>query len=820
MENTEYLQNYGKWMAPAQDCNITAVEDVPLADVLDMFGPANQVGVKNPHTKAPLPVQYLRQVIHIEDIRRKRAELAITAHGLYEVYVNGKAITDTRLNPGFTAYNAFLEYQTYDVTEYLQTGENCIAIRLADGWYKGKYGLMAFGGNYGKQTAVIFCLKVEQESGEIIYIGSDNSMVSSTGPEEYSDFLEGEVYDARKEQPGWKEAAFDDSHWNACHEDVDTSCKNLQPESAEPVREVETIPVKQIITTPKGETVLDFGVNIAGYVEMKVHGNAGDVIRLDHFEVLDKDGNYYNSIFGYNRSQTVIYTCKGDGTEVYHPTFTFFGFRYVKVSGYQGELKAEDFCAKVLSTDLQETGTFTCSSSELNRLQSSIVRSQKSNFISIPTDCPQRERAGWTGDVLVYSDTALFNQNVEKFFERWLKSVDAEQLSNGEIPIVVPYVNGYQYFQKPLMGADSSSGWGDVIIHLPWNLYQEYGKEALLREQFPYMKKWMDYVEKQAENKGSEQEDDKYLWNTGFHFGDWLYPSSKDENGNTEMMDGDFCTTGITATVFYALDTQVMSQVCEILGKAELNRHYTELNQKIKKAFRKAYTLPGGKMTVDLQGMYVLALAGNMLEEKQAAETAARLNELIKENGYCLDTGFMSIRYLMDVLQKYGYAETACKILYQTKCPSWLYEIGHDATTVWETWDAIRPDGITTPVSYNHYAFGCVGEWMYRELLGLKRLVPGWKEFEVSPSFDFGLTHAEGSHMVNGHNIQFRWTKEAGNVRYKLHVPDGLTAIVPLDGAQSGSVSVNGKEPEKSATGKTKLRLAPGDYEVAYVSAS
>ena len=822
MDNTKILTTYGKWMAPLQDSNITAIEDVPLDDVLKMFGPANQVGVKNPHTKGAQPVQYLRQVFTVKE-GLQHAKISITAHGLYEVYINGKPVMDTCMNPGFTAYQSFLEYQTYDVTDQITTGANCIAIKLADGWFKGKYGLMAFGGNYGKISSVLFCIETKMEDGTVNYIGSDETMQSLPGAELYSDFLEGEAYDAGKEPQGWKLAEYDASAWNPCTEDVTTTCKNLQPESAEPVRVVDILPVKEVITTPQGDTILDFGANIAGYVEMTLPGIKGETIHLEHFETLDQDGNYYNSIFGYNRNQSVYYTFRGNEEVTYHPAFTFFGFRYVRVSGYSGEIKAENFTAKVLSTDLEQAGAFRCSNEALNQLQENIVRSQVGNFLAIPTDCPQRERAGWTGDVLVYADTALFNQNAEKFFERWLKSVNADQLPNGEIPIVVPYVNGYRYFQKPLMGSDSSSGWGDVIIHLPWSLYQEYGNLELLKAQFPYMKNWMDHVESEAAKKGSDLEDDPYLWNTGFHFGDWLYPSSKDENGNTEMMDGDFCTTSITATAFYAMDAKVMSQISELIGEKEQAVYYYELEQKIKTAFRHAYLKEDGSLSVELQGMYVLALATDLLDEETAQKTAAHLNEMIIKNKNCLDTGFMSIKYLMDVLQRYGYEETAKNVLYQTGCPSWLYEVSQGATTMWETWDAIRTDGVRTPVSYNHYAFGCVGEWMYRELLGLKRTTPGWKTFTVDPTFAFSLDWAEGFHEVNGKKIQLKWKKEGNKVSYDLTVPEGSTAQIPFRNAIAGSISVIKKDTDKNLytsaqNAPEEIQLTAGEYEIIYHS--
>lgn len=832
------LKWYGKWAAPVQNTAITSVRDIELDKVVGMFEAANQVGVKNPYGTPAEPVQYMRKVFCLQNKKIKSADLYITARGLYEAYINGKPVTDTLLNPGFTSYDSFTEYQSYKVDELLQT-DNCIGIKLADGWYKGKYGLMAFGGNYGKETAVLFQIEIlyEDDTREVIF--SDQTMVSTEGAEIYSDFLCGEKYDARKEIEGWncvgtiqncpdeRTGSKDtENSWKPCHILENAGYEGLVPESCPGVKVTECHPVKEILHTPKGETILDFGVNMAGYVEMYVEGEAGTEVTLEHCEVLDENGNFYNSTFGYDRDQKAIYICDGKGGRKYSPSFTFYGFRYVKISGYPSEIEKKNFTAKSISSAIRKTGDFRCSDRMLTKLQENIVRSQKSNFIAVPTDCPQREKAGWTGDVEVYAETAAFNQDVREFLNRWLKCVRADQLDNGEIPIIAPYVEGYKSFQKPLMGADSSSGWGDVIIHLPWMLYQQYDCIEFLQDNFEAMEKWMRFVEKEAEENVPEsftveglspeeakaaRERQKYLWNTGFHFGDWLYPSSKDKNGNTEMMGGTFSTAPITATCFYAMDTEIMDKVCKLLGKAEEAEKYSSLNKKIKKAFCDEYIISEGKLAVELQGMYVLALAAGMCRGEEAKSLAKHLNEMIIRNDYCLDAGFMSIKYLMDVLVDYGYYGTAKQVLYQEKCPSWLYEVKNGATTMWETWDAIRPDGKPTPVSYNHYAFGCVGDWMYRTLLGLKRMSPGWKKFKVEPCFKFGLDWAEGFYEGNYGKILFRWEKEDGQVICRLTVPQESTAIVQLPDVKKGSVSVNGESCPES-----EIALNGGEYLIKY----
>lgn len=813
---TGIAQWEGKWIAPVQNTEITRIQDVPKPKLFEMFGQVEE-DKESDSSRILNPVCYLRKKFVISKNITK-ARLYITSLGLYEVTINEKKITDSFLNPGFEPYDKLLEYQTYDVTKYLQE-ENQLQICLAEGWYKGCYGVLGFGGNYGTKLQVLYNLVIHYADGSEERIVSDKNTVCAEGPIRYADLLIGEKYDA-----SWK----DKNDWKEC-EETGYHAPTILGKSTEEVKCLKKISVKEVIYTPNGEAVLDFGQDIFGVVEMKVLGSAGTEVTLEHAEVLDQNGNFIHNISGFNRDQTDIYVLSGKGEEVWHPTFTGHGFRYVKVSGYPGTITKENFKALVLGSVCEQTGSFSCSDRRLNQLQSNIEWSQRSNFVSIPTDCPQRERAGWTGDVAIYCDTASYNTDTLTFYKRWLRFVRAEQYENGLVPIVVPWAWGYRYLQMDMFGSDTSAGWGDVIVELPWKLYQIYDDQTILEENYDAMKAWMKYVEEQAENglpedfpknaDESDRERQKYLWNTAFHFGDWLFPSCKNENGETDMFGSAAHTKELVATAIYARSTETMAKVSEILGDYAVSAYYTELNQKIRRAFSEEYIDQDGRVKNHLQGLYVLTLAMKMVEPEKEYKVASQLAGLIEENGYRLDTGFMSIKYLLDVLVRYGYEELARKILYNPQCPGWMYEIDHGATTIWETWDAIRTDGVPTKVSYNHYSFGCVGDWMYRTLLGIQRIENGYRVFRIEPNFYFDLDSAEGSlQTVNGF-ISFAWKRNAdGTCVYHLKVPGNTTAEVVFPGLTESWVEVNGKIVScRKNTERAWINLGSGDYEIRFL---
>ncbi len=717
------------------------------------------------------PPVRMRRVFRVEKEVR-RARLSITAHGIYEAKINGKPVTDSVLNPGFTTYDKRLKYQVFPAETILQQGENAIAVTIADGWYKGKIAL-GRGCEYGEVPGLLLQLEMEYEDGTKNVLCSDEQWsYSFDGPVRTADLFLGQTVDARMDDGDPSLCTYDAHAWKeVCWKqepgpDLDAQCSPLAKVFAE-------IPAQRVWTAPNGDTLVDFGQNMAGVIRAEIHGQAGEEITFEHGETLDKNGNFTYAFEGdETRAQKDCYICAGIGREVFSPQFTYHGFRYVRVRGGQNWTK-EQFTALAVSTENPVTGSFSCSDERLNQLQHNIYWSQRSNNITIPTDCPTREKAGWTGDVVVYGATALYNQDMTAFYEDWLKSIRLEQTENGHVLNTVPLIKNY--IQQNEAG---SLGWGDVILTLPLQLYHLKGDLRVLEENYPAMERWMEAMKKSAyelptanpmgavteEQFASmskrQQDNQRYLINTGFHFGDWLVPSVKNAEGFSDGPASSFLTMNYVDTALLAADADMFAEVSELLGyqeKAEAARAYAG---RVREAFYEEYVDGDGKIRQEMQGNYILALKCRMVPKGMESVLAEKLNELIWQNGYRLDTGFMSVPYLLDVLCDYGYEETAWKILWQTKCPSWLYEIEHGATTMWENWDAVREDGTVDKCSFNHYAFGCVGDFMYRRIAGIQNAGNAYDKIRIAPLYDCGLAWAEGEHRSPNGTIQVRWEKK------------------------------------------------------------
>jgi alpha-L-rhamnosidase len=574
----------------------------------------------------------------------------------------------------------------------------------------------------------------------------------------------------------------------------------------EPVRKKETfVPVK-IFKTPAGEQVIDFGQNLVGWVQMKVTGKSGDKVVLSHAEVLDKAGNFYTENLRQAKAQNT-YILKGSGIEFFEPHFTWQGFRYVKIEGYPGEIKPENFTAVALYSDMKPTGTFTSSDALINQLQHNIQWGQKGNFLDVPTDCPQRdERLGWTGDAQVFSRTAAFNMNVNSFFAKWLRDVEADQVE-GRVPFVIPNVLG--------TGSVNSTGWADVATIVPWNMYLVYGDKQLLEQQYNSMKTYVESIRKTAKND---------LWNSGFHFGDWLFYRPDDDNDGRAAVTDKY----LIAQCFYAHSTQLLIKAAEVLGKKDDVAFYNLLLQKIKDAFLKEYLTPNGRLVSGTQTAYVLALNFDMLPEGLRKQAADRLVENVKSYGTHLTTGFLGTPYLCHVLTRFGYTDIAYQLLLQKSYPSWLYPVTMGATTIWERWDGQKPDStFQTPDmnSFNHYAYGAIGDWMYRVMAGLDTYEDGvgYKHSRIMPHIGGGFTSAAASLDTYYGKLSSSWKLEGDKLTLDIEVPANTTATVYVPSEELSKVSEGGKplpdvkdiQVVEAKDGWVVLKVGSGKYRFA-----
>ncbi|MDQ6761586.1 MAG: glycoside hydrolase family 78 protein [Bacteroidota bacterium] len=727
----------------------------------------------------------------------------ITAHGLYEAQINGARIGEAYLTPGWTSYNNRLQYQVYDVTSLVKNGVNTIGVTIGSGWYRGT---LAWGGNknsYGKDIYLLFQMNIIYSDGSEDFIVSNDNWKSSTASIRYSEIYNGEIIDNRKDKKGWMLAGYDDSKWSGVKVE-NFSFDNLLATHNEPVKKHETFKPLRIFTTPKGEKVMDFGQNLVGWVVLKVNGRAGDSITISHAEVLDKEGNFYTDNLRAARAQDT-YILKGGGEEIFEPHFTWHGFQFIKVEGYPGELKPENFTAVALYSDMKPTGTFSSSNALVNQLQHNIQWGQKGNFLDVPTDCPQRdERLGWTGDAQVFSRTATFNMDVNNFFAKWMKDVAADQYTTGSVPFVVPNVLG------PNSGG--SAGWSDVATIIPWNIYLAYGNKKILEQQYASMKDWVEYMH----GKSNEN-----LWNTGFHFGDWLFYRPADDNDGRAAVTDKY----LIAQCFYAHSTQLLINAAKVLGKTADVESYSALLQKIKDAFVKEYMTPNGRLVSGTQTAYVLALNFDMLPEALRTQAAKRLADNIASYGNHLTTGFLGTPYLCEVLTRFGYNDVAYKLLLQDTYPSWLYPVKMGATTIWERWDGEKPDStFETPGmnSFNHYSYGAIGDWMYRKMVGLDTYEDGvgYKHIKIQPHIGGGFSNASASLQTLYGRLSNAWKVDGNNTLMDVEIPANTTATVYVPAANVDDVMEGGKKISdikeikmaNNEDGYVVLNLGSGSY--------
>ena len=723
--------------------------------------------VEDDKTSNPSPM--LRREFTVKK-KVARARLYASAMGLYEMQLNGARVGDEYFTPGWTAYDFRYQYQTYDVTAMMKNGKNCLAAMLGDGWFRGRLAFNEKRNVYGKKVALLAQLEITYSDGTKEIVGSDETWKASTGAVLLSDIYDGETYDARLEKSGWGEAGFDDKDWKGVSVLESGKAKLVAP-AGPPVKAIEEIKPAKVIKTPGGDTVLDMGQNMVGWIRFRVTAPAGTTITLRHAEVLDKEGNFYTANLR-SAKETIRYTTKGQGVEVFQPHFTFQGFRFVAVSGWPGEMKPEDFTGVVVHSAMERTGTFESSNALLNQLEHNILWGQKGNFLDVPTDCPQRdERLGWTGDAQVFAATASFNHDTAAFYTKWLKDLTLDQEDNGAVPFVIPNALSHETRK----GEAASAGWADVATVVPWTVYQAFGDMRILEEQYPSMKAWVDYMRKQA--------GDRYIWSSGFSFGDWLAFATTDSDYPGATTDKDYLQTA-----YFAWSTNLLAKTAAVLGKKEDAAEYAALDEKIKAAFLREFVTPDGRISPNTQTAYALALEFELLPAPMRQQAADRLAADVKKFGH-LTTGFLGTPVLCKALSDNGHTDEAYMLLNRQEYPSWLYPVTKGATTIWERWDGIKPDGtFQNPDmnSFNHYAYGAIGDWMYRVVAGIQidESKPGYKHMVIEPRPGGGLTCAKASVETMYGLVASSWQITGGTVTLKVQIPANTTATVKLPGGK------------------------------------
>jgi alpha-L-rhamnosidase len=729
----------------------------------------------------------------------KSARVYVTAHGLYQLMLNGKKVSSDLFTPGWTSYNKRLQYQTYDVTSLLQS-KNTIGAIVGDGWYRGVLMGSKDGCYYGTKLSLLLQLQINYTDGTSESIGNDQGWKASVGPIIESDLYNGETYDARKELVGWSSNGYNEEQWGKVLV-VDQSKKILVAPQGDVVKAIEEVQTVKLFTTPAGEKVFDMGQNMVGWVRLRVKGNKGDQVTLKFAEVLTKEGNFYTENLR-GAKVTDIYILKGEGEEIFEPHFTFHGFRYVKIEGLKTEPTKEQITGIVIHSDMKPSGIFTCSEPMINQLQKNIQWGQKGNFLDIPTDCPQRdERMGWTGDAQVFAPTAAFNFDVAPFYTKWMRDVAADQLPNGKVPHVIP---------DALKGGGGSTAWADAALIVPWTNYLVYGDKRILEVQYPSMKAWVDYMKERA--------GEDLLWTGDTHFGDWLAfaTNRSDYPGATTEKD-------LIATAYYSYSSGLLAKIAAIIGNEADAKSYQALSGNIKKAFVQAFVTPSGRMVSHTQTAYSLALAFDLLPADLVPKAAAFLAEDVKKMGH-LTTGFVGTPLLCKTLSAHGYEDLAFMLLNNKKYPSWLYPVTQGATTIWERWDGQKPDGTFQSVgmnSFNHYAYGAIGEWLYHHVAGMDidPEKPAYKHILLAPHPGGGLTSADASYNSIYGKVRSAWKLNGKELVYEVTVPANTTATVTLPSTKTDQLLVNGqampvpmKETMKPVAKGVSFHIGSGSY--------
>lgn len=729
-------------------------------------------GYHFPKKISPVPMTFRRSFGVAKPLRR--AWVNATALGVYELMLNGSKVGDDYFAPGFTSYQHHIQYQTYDVTEQLEAANQFVAV-VAGGWAAGSFNYSRKNKISADRQALLCELHLEYADGSREVLGTDETwQVTLDGNYRMAEWYDGETFDASVdlEAASWKSADVTRPRGNPA----------LLAQYGDPVRVQEVLRPISCVIAPSGEAIYDFGQNFAGVVSAALRGSRGQQIVFRHAEVLVNGELFVKSLR--TAKATATYICGTDGQQTYSPRLTYMGFRYVGVKGIDPD--DLELSALVLHSDFEEIGSFECSNPLINRLHSNIRWSGRSNFVDIPTDCPQRdERQGWTGDIAVFARTACYQFDLSRFLDKWLLDMRAEQGRGGGIPMVVPRAGDVW----PIM---ATAAWGDSCILVPWAEYLARGDVELLRAQYPVMKKFLRAAQRWAGFLAMTR-DRRYIWRFPFQFGDWCAPG---ENVRQWMKKGPW-----VATCYFANSCGLAAEIAELLGVPEDAAVYRAWRKRAVDAYRNVFTDGRGKLKKEFQTAYVLPLAFAMTEGEETAAMASHLARLVRDAGNQLTTGFTGTPHLLFALSDAGHADVAYDVLLQENCPSWLYEVKAGGTTIWERWDALRPDGTVNigdlrgdtsdeasgggMVSFNHYANGAVGDWLYRRMAGIEPTSGGYKTFRVAPVLGGGITYARGSVKTPYGLAASEWKLEGASFAIRVEVPVSTTCMLVMpDGAR------------------------------------
>jgi alpha-L-rhamnosidase len=725
--------------------------------------------------------------------------LRISALGLYRAFINGKRVGDDLLTPGWTVYTTRLSYQTYEVGGLLRDGENTIDIWLGDGWLRSQMGWAAnpVYNTWGSEIGAI--AELHAKNGEVL-LKTDTSFESGLLPILKNGIYFGEIYDAREEVLTANEGV-------AAVEDFDKS--RLIPHEVNAVKELEPLlEVATSFTDAQGRTVYDFGQNSGGYVRFTVSGERGAKVIVEHAEILDQDGQFYN--VNYRSAEARIeYILKGGGDETYAPTFTFFGFRYARVT-IEGKATIKSIVSVPISSAIHPTGSFTSAQPLVNRLVKNTVWSQLANFIEVPTDCPQRdERMGWTGDAQVFAPTACYLHESHDFLKKWLRDVMADQREDGAIAHVSPnpyYASGARDFY-------GSTGWGDAICIVPWVLYTHYGDRVILEECLPAMIRWNDFV--WSISNGPIVRPPASWEGRGFTFGDWLQPQGDFAKPYPTMGDD------AAATIYLYISSHVIAKIAEVLGDKDVMKRLSDRAEQVKKAFQREFITGSGRIGYDDQSSYALAFLWDLIPAEHIEAAKDYFKATVERAHRRIGTGFIGTPALLPALVKIGEPELAAEVFLQEEVPGWLAQVKRGATTIWERWDAIRADGtIFEPRmnSYNHYAYGAVCQWLFEGVAGFRPdpALPGFKHVIFEPTIIAALSPVKAHHDSAAGRIEANWSVEGDKVTYDILVPEGASGTLVLS-PKYKDIAVDG-QPMAWSGGEEKARslLAPGKHKVTF----